>query len=142
VIPNKIIIHHSLTKDGETVSWGAIRKYHVETLGWKDIGYHAGVELMRDSYEVVLGRTWDEAGAHCKGENYDSLGFCFVGNFDLEPPSRSQLVIGAKLIAYWLRLFGISEEEIYPHNFFASYKTCPGSKFDMKKLKTFVASFM
>jgi len=133
--PDKIIIHHSLTKDGTTVSWAAIRHYHTEVLGWKDIGYHAGCELVGKSYEVFMGRVWDEVGAHTRGQNIKSLGFCFVGNFDISEPPEEQLITGARVIKYWMRLFNISIDKIYPHHFFASYKSCPGLRFDMDRLK-------
>ena len=54
--PRRIIIHHSATKDGRTFSWSAIRRYHVHTLGWTDIGYHAGIELIGDDFECLFGR--------------------------------------------------------------------------------------
>lgn len=132
--PTKIIIHHSLTKDSQTVSWGAIRKYHIETLGWGDIGYHVGVELVGNHYEVFLGRPWDKVGAHTRGQNKDSLGICFVGNYDLEEPSKEMLIEGGKLIHMWMKLFAISFKKICPHRHFATYKTCPGRQFDIDTL--------
>lgn len=132
--PKRIIVHHSLTKDSSTVSWGAIRRYHVETLGYSAIGYHAGVELARDDYEVFLGRMWDKMGSHCRGYNIDSLGICFIGNYDLEKPPEKMLIAGGKLIALWMKLFNIPFEEIYTHHYLADYKTCPGAQFDMDEL--------
>jgi len=142
-VPSKIVIHHSLTKDTNTVTWGAIRKYHTETLGWQDIGYHAGCELTLSGrelyYEILLGRMWDVPGAHTKGHNNNSLGFCFIGNFDTTISNKDMLRKGAGLIALWVKLFKLSLDDIYPHSFFNTYKTCPGTLFDMAVLKTYVA---
>lgn len=132
--PNKIIVHHSLTKDSGTVSWGAMRKYHVDILGWNDIGYHAGVELVGDHYEAFFGRPWYLPGAHTKGHNDDSLGFCFVGNFDEEEPSDTLLEAGARVLFHWFVLFKIPTYCTYRHHDFNPNKTCPGRKFDMDKL--------
>jgi hypothetical protein len=142
MIPRRIIVHHSLTKDSGTVSWGAIRYYHTVTLGWKEIGYHSGVELVQSGQhfynEILLGRPWDMAGAHTIGQNHDSLGICFVGNYDLIRPPEPMLVVGGQLIGMWLRLFNIPKSEIYGHRDFADYKTCPGTKFDLNELKRWV----
>lgn len=141
-VPKKIIVHHSLTKDSGTVSWGAIRKYHTQTLKWDGIGYHCGVELVMSGselyYEILMGRMWDRQGAHTKGQNRNSLGICFIGNYDILPPKKQIIQIGAKVIALWLKLFDLSTYDIYPHNHFNAYKSCPGSLFDMEYLKTCV----
>jgi hypothetical protein len=140
--PKKIIVHHSLTRDSGSVSWGAIKKYHTETKGWSDIGYHIGVELVTSGneiyFETLMGRMWDRAGAHVRGYNNDSLGICFVGNFDTREPPEAQLQAGARILTYWRKLFDIDMIAIYPHNFFDPNKTCPGLQFDMKRLKSFI----
>jgi len=133
--PAEIVIHHSLTPDSGTVSWGAIRKYHIEHCGWDDIGYHAGIELVYTEYEMFMGRAWDKIGAHTRGQNDKSLGFLFVGNYDLEPPPKRMLEVGAKTIALWMRLFNIPKDKIYRHSDFANYKSCPGVEFDIEELK-------
>jgi len=143
--PTKIIVHHSLTKDSGTVSWGAIRRYHTtpkpQGMGMLDIGYHAGVELVETagikSYEILMGRMWDVQGAHTIGQNFCSLGICFVGNFDLAVPSGLALMTGAKVIRLWMYLFKIRKDSIFPHRDFAA-KTCPGNLFDMNELKSLV----
>lgn len=129
--PENIIIHHSLTKDTETVSWGAIRKYHVETLGWQDIGYHYGIENIGGRYEILVGRMATETGAHCSqdGMNNKSLGICLIGNFDNAAPDAAQLALLTKLVKSLMQVHGIPAANVFRHSQFATYKTCPGLKF-------------
>lgn len=133
--PKRIILHHSLTADSGTVSWGAIRRYHVETNGWRDIGYHFGIEIVGDHYEVLLGRMFNEVGAHTEGQNHDSLGICFMGNFDLAAPAPELWKTGVKLVKSLMGVFGIPASEVHGHNEYSA-KSCPGKMFDMKKFKT------
>ena len=132
MIKTDVVIHHSATADSASVSWGAIRRYHVETNGWKDIGYHLGVELVGDHYEVMLGRGFNEDGAHCyqAGMNRYGLGVCFVGNFDLAPPPAEMLVFAARHIRRIMDSLDIPAdvEHVHRHSEFAP-KTCPGKLF-------------
>ena len=131
---NKIIVHHSLTKDSETVSWPAIRRYHEGVLGWRDIGYHAGIEIIKDKYEVLIGRPTHIQGAHTRGQNNNSLGFCFVGNYDKEEPTEHMLELAAeRILVPWLLQFGLKPRDVHGH-FEYSEKTCPGDFFRMERL--------
>ncbi len=136
-----IVIHHSLTKDSGSVSWNAIRRYHVNTKGWSDIGYHAGIEWVLDAageghYEVLLGRPMNRDGAHAKGLNKQGLGFVFMGNFDDAPPSDAMLTYAAKHLRWMMDLMDIepSDKTIVTHRSVASWKTCPGKLFPMDRL--------
>lgn len=143
-LPTRIMVHHSLTRDSGSVSWGAIRKFHTQTLDppMSDIGYHAGVELVKSGdelyYEILMGRMWDVAGAHTKGHNKDSLAVCFIGDYDKVVPKKEMLETGAKVIALWLDFFCLSINDIYSHHNFAPHKSCPGKLFDMETLKKHV----
>ena len=126
----KIVLHHSLTKDSKTVSWAAIRRYHVQTLGWSAIGYHYGIELVGFDYEILVGRLMNQVGAHCIGLNRESLGICFIGNFDTEDPEESMLIVGRGLVKSLLEVFNLGIEDIVGHNQYSN-KTCPGKMFSM-----------
>src|SRR5574343_145276 len=143
MIPNKIILHHSATKDTGTVSWNAIRRYHVQECNWGDIGYHYGIEYIEDkgdpkgSYEVLIGRFPNVAGTHTKGQNGQSIGICFVGNYDEIIPPPDMIFQGVKLVKWLCNHFGILTSEIYGHRSFAN-KTCPVKLFDVELFKSMV----
>lgn len=138
----EIIIHHSATKDSGTVSWDAIRRYHMEDRGWSDIGYHYGIELVGSVYTVMVGRPEHIAGAHTVGRNAQSLGFCFVGDYDKESPPRPMLEgAAAAVLLPWCRRYNIHPERIRPHSEFAN-KTCPGRLFPMDELRAIVAKLL
>jgi hypothetical protein len=133
-----IMIHHSLTKDGVVKDWDAIKRYHIETMGWKDIGYHLGIEWVFDHYEYQIGRPLNMPGAHCKenGQNTKTIGICLVGNYDLAPPSKEQLKLLGKLCRELMAAYKINIENIRFHRQYATYKSCPGtllSKSDILK---------
>lgn len=140
-----IMLHHSFTKDGATVSWPAIEKFHKETQGWRDIGYHGGVELVTSDpglagyrYQALFGRGADEQAAACPEGlmNVRALHACIVGNYDVEePPDQALVVLVRRLILPWMRQFGIPPENIVGHRDFNHGKSCPGLRFDIQKVR-------
>jgi hypothetical protein len=142
IIPKYIIMHHSLTKDGRTVSWGAIREYHKTAPEYKfsEIGYQWGIELVGPHYEVLAGRMMNENGAHCPGRNNDSVGICVVGNFDIAPPPVAQWAVAVHLASSLCDVLRIPYENIKGHCDY-SQKSCPGKYFDMNTFRRDVMKY-
>jgi len=157
--PEFIVIHHSLTADSGTVSWGAIRKHHTDPAGpykMRDVGYHWGLELVGDFYEILVGRTMQEEGAHCKDAqmNRRGVGVCCVGDFDKAPPPEAQLAALVRLVKWLMADLNIPQEHVIGHRDAGlmagfdwrrgQYKTCPGRLFDtdafQKRLPPFTRS--
>jgi hypothetical protein len=134
-----IVVHHSLTADSKTLSWAAIRRYHTKDRGWRDIGYHVGIELVGTSYETVVGRPWTQVGAHAPGRNADSLGVCLVGNFDKSPPGRALWAAAVRLVR-WLALYhGVPVDRVIGHREATKGRHCPGKYFDLDKFRAELA---
>ena len=150
--PEYIIVHHSLTVDGPTLSWEAIRKYHIEKNGWFDIGYHQGVEDVGGIMQVFRGRADKTSGAHCKelGMNSKSIGICVVGNYDIIEPPESHLIALRQICNAYMVNYEIPVDKILGHREVGlmagfdwkkhQYKSCPGSKFDMDAFRKYVVS--
>lgn len=133
--PKMVVIHHSLTRDSGSVSWNAIHHYHVNVKGWSDIGYHAGIEEVEGKFVCIFGRPDWISGAHTRGANGCSLGFCFVGNYDERGAGDARMRVAARrVLAPWLIRYGLGVDALVPHSQFAN-KSCPGSMFSMDRLR-------
>lgn len=75
---NKLIIHCSATPEGRAVSVSDITRWHRER-GFRTIGYHYVIYL---DGSVHAGRPVSEEGAHCLGQNRNSIGICYIGGLD------------------------------------------------------------
>lgn len=126
-----ILIHHSATDDSGSVSWGAIEDYHTKTNGWRDIGYHFGVERINGRLYALVGRGLNEAGAHCyqQGMNDKAIGICVVGEFDkVAPDAETVDFLMRRLVIPLQKQFNIPAKNVMFHRDFAP-KTCPGTMF-------------
>jgi hypothetical protein len=137
---DRIVVHHSLTKDGQTVSWGAVTRHHVIVKGWDANGYHRGVELVGMSYEILVGRPVRRVGSHARGMNRGSVGVCFLGDFTLRPPPLAQLEKGADEIADLCAMLGlrVNRQTIVPHRGPDQRHPCPGAAFPLAELRRLV----
>ena len=121
---DKIIIHCSATVEGVNVSTSTIKRWHVQGRGWSDIGYHYIIPL---DGEIEYGRELARSGAHCKGENENSIGICYIGGLNDKKRAKDTRTEAQKeaLVNILKTLTHIyPEASIHSHFEFAN-KACP-----------------
>jgi N-acetyl-anhydromuramyl-L-alanine amidase AmpD len=138
---DKIILHCSASNNPDQDSIQAIRKLHTSSklveIKWGDydtqgrefidVGYHY---FIQSSGKIELGRDLDIMGAHCRGENTNSIGICLSGN-EKNDFTGDQFIALTRLLQALVLLFpGVT---IHGHNEFAN-KSCP--VFDVTPFKT------
>uniref|UniRef100_A0A3Q4APF9 Uncharacterized protein n=1 Tax=Mola mola TaxID=94237 RepID=A0A3Q4APF9_MOLML len=118
----KVVIHLS------------IQRSHMTERNFDDIGYNFLIGADGTVYE---GRGWDVSGAHAKGNNHDSLGVAFMGNFNIDAPSM-EAVSAVKLLLQ----SGVSQGLLHPDFVLKGHRDldqteCPGEKLyvTLSKLK-------
>jgi hypothetical protein len=131
-----IILHHSATPDGLVLKdFDAIKRYHMEVNGWRDIGYHWIVERIDGVLTAIPGRLESDTGAHCLGHNSDAIGICIVGDYTKTPPDDETYRFVAALCKQIKTRHPI--KEVGGHrDYYAT--ACPGNFFDVEKVRQYV----
>lgn len=126
MLPSKVIVHCSASPDYDISSKkfdliGAreINIWHKQR-DFKCIGYHW---VIRRTGVIEPGRPEDEIGAHCMGENNDSLGICYVGT---SIPTDKQIESLKSMFIDLSKRHNIPLTSWFTHNHFNPHKTCPG----------------
>ncbi|MXM67141.1 N-acetylmuramoyl-L-alanine amidase [Streptomyces sp. HUCO-GS316] len=105
-------VHHTASGNGYSCSQApsvirGIYRYHVKSMGWRDIGYNFLVDKCGNIYEGRAGGVAKPVlGAHTLGFNSNSMGIAVVGSFGSKKPPAAAVTAIARLTAWKLGLWG------------------------------------
>jgi hypothetical protein len=121
----RIVFHHSLSDFGDA---NLIDDWHRQK-GYKMIGYH----FVITKFGVIeKGRSMKYQGAHAYRKNTDSIGVCFIGDFNKYPIKQVQIAAAAKLV---FQLQALSKSIYIDFHVDSKKKVCPGVLFDRGHFK-------
>ncbi|MFF4154758.1 peptidoglycan recognition protein [Streptomyces sp. NPDC001651] len=105
-------VHHTATGNKYTCAQApsvirGIYRYHVVSMGWRDIGYNFLVDKCGRIYEGRAGGVAKAVlGAHTRGFNTNTMGIAVLGTYGSKKPSKAAVKAVARLTAWKLGLFG------------------------------------
>ncbi|CAL9439040.1 hypothetical protein SUDANB58_02208 [Streptomyces sp. enrichment culture] len=107
-------VHHTASGNNYRCSQApsvirSIYRYHVRSMGWRDIGYNFLVDKCGKIYEGRAGGVAKPVlGAHTLGFNRNSMGVAVLGTYGSTGPSSSAVKAVARLTAWKLGLYGMN----------------------------------
>ena len=121
----------------------SINQYHKERgFPLSSLGYYVGYHYLITGEKEYQCRLDIEEGAHCNQRengisiNFQSIGLCLGIDGDIEYPSSMQYAILQKRVWELQDKYGIPNENVRFHRYYATSKTCPGSLITDKWLAT------
>lgn len=125
----RVVIHHTAMRNCKSQIESMyelliIQRFHMQDRHYDDIGYNF---LVGEDGTVYEGRGWGVMGAHTKGNNHDSLGIAFMGNFNNDSPSTEALTSVKNLLES-----GVTQGFLLPEFLLLGHRDlgsteCPGS---------------
>jgi len=131
----KMAIHYTVTpSDNPERQVRSIQRYHMDSRGWCDVGYHFLVGVDGSIYE---GRPIELLGAHVSRNNTGNIGVAFVGCFHgsgcsrwgPQRPPTAMIDAGGRLLGRLSRVYDITlnESRVKGHRDHPGASTsCPG----------------
>jgi hypothetical protein len=131
----RFAIHHTVTGSSDPArQLRGIQRFHMDTRGWCDVGYHF---LIGQDGRVYEGRPLHLLGAHVGGHNTGNIGVSFIGCFHssgcggLGPtrPTDASVQVAGRLLGTLSRLYGITLDStrVRGHRDHSGQSTtCPG----------------
>lgn len=128
----KIILHCSDSDVPKHDNIGIIKGWHLAR-GFGDVGYH---RFYQKSGTMQKGRPVEKEGAHCKGLNKESLGYCLSGKNEFTFPQFRSVAAQIELDK---KEYGLTNKDVIAHCDTPSGKeqgkTCPNFDVDLFKRK-------
>ncbi|GAA3372188.1 N-acetylmuramoyl-L-alanine amidase [Streptomyces sannanensis] len=109
-------VHHTASGNDYTCAEApsvlrSIYRYHVVSMGWRDIGYNFVVDKCGNIYEGRAGGVDEPVmGAHTFGFNSNSMGIAVLGTHSSSSPSQETVDAISELTAWKLGLHGGNPE--------------------------------
>lgn len=134
-IPRFCIIHCSdVSYKTNPMQYTAINRYHRDVRGFPEssIGSFVGYHRLIDNGINIQCRLDTDVGAHCNQQenglslNFQSLGICVSGDFDIEPMKPSDYFLLQEQVWKWQDQYNIPDGNVRFHRYYAKDKTCPG----------------
>lgn len=120
----QVIIHCSATPEGKDYTVEDIDRWHRDR-GFDCIGYH--YVIYRDG-SVHKGRDVAKIGAHCKGQNSNSIGVCYIGGMTADNKQAKDTRTPKQKAALRALVAQLKQEypgiTVHGHNEYAN-KACP-----------------
>ncbi|MFE2596052.1 N-acetylmuramoyl-L-alanine amidase [Streptomyces sp. NPDC059396] len=108
-----VVVHHTAESNNYTCAQGpavvrGIYAYHVQQLGWKDVGYNFLVDKCGTVYEGRKGGVDRPVmGAHAYGFNAETTGISVLGTYTDTAPPQAAMVSVARIAAWKLGQYGV-----------------------------------
>lgn len=133
--PEYLIVHHTGGINSDPLAdtshhtFEMVNEWHRKLWNFRSsLGYYIAYHYFIDKEGMVTqGRADTDDGAHCIGQNRQSIAIALAGNFDVTDPTENQVKSLTGLLKKLSKIYDIPQSNVVPHRKFSN-KTCYGRR--------------